>query len=141
MIQHQQKDSELIMESKNVVCDKCSVSLESMKCLEKHMKDKHNDNDDNEPGFYCSECGVLKATKKQLQNHERSHKTAVCPSCRKVLPLWNSHRHIKSCRGQIHGPFQCEQCGKATPENSARSSFVFTSKMFSGDMWQFSTIC
>ena len=30
--QHQQKDSELIMESKNVVCDKCSVSLKSMKC-------------------------------------------------------------------------------------------------------------
>ena len=72
MIQHQQKDSELIMESKNVVCDKCSVSLESMKCLEKHMKDKHNDDDDddNEPSFYCSECGVLKATKKQLKNHE-----------------------------------------------------------------------
>ena len=36
------------------------------------MKDKHNDDDDddNEPSFYCSECGVLKATKKQLQNHE-----------------------------------------------------------------------
>ena len=38
--------------SKNVVCDKCSVSLKSMKCLEKHMKDKHNDDDDNEPSFY-----------------------------------------------------------------------------------------
>ena len=61
----------------------------------------------------CGECGVLKATKKQLQNHERSHKTAVCPSCSKVLPLWNKHKHIKICRGQIHGPFQCDQCGKA----------------------------
>ena len=51
--------------SKNVVCDKCSVSLKSMKCLKKHMKDKHNDDDDddNEPSFYCSECGVSKATK------------------------------------------------------------------------------
>ena len=40
--------------SKNVVCDKCSVSLESMKCLKKHMKDKHNDDDDDDD-FYCSD--------------------------------------------------------------------------------------
>ena len=63
------------------------------------MKDKHNDDDDddddNEPSFYCSECGVLKATKKQLQNHE----------------IYNL-------------------C--STQENSARSDFVITNKMFSG---------
>ncbi len=55
--------------AKNVVCEKWSVTLKSMKCLKKHMKDKHNDDEDNEPGFYCSECGVSKATKNQLQNH------------------------------------------------------------------------
>ena len=29
--------------SKHVVCDKCSLSLKSMKCLENHMKAQHND--------------------------------------------------------------------------------------------------
>ena len=29
--------------SKQVVCDKCFVSLKSMKCLEKHMQDKHSE--------------------------------------------------------------------------------------------------
>ena len=82
--------------SKQVVCDKCSVSLKSMKCLEKHMKDKHND---LETCFYCSECGISKATKKQLQNHERSHKTAVCPHCNKVLTIYNKLKHIEFCRG------------------------------------------
>ena len=32
------------------------------------MKDEHNDDDDddNEPSFYCSECGVSKATKEAV---------------------------------------------------------------------------
>ena len=49
--------------SEQVVCEKCFVSLKSMKCLEKHMKDKHSD---NETCFFCSKCGISKATKKQL---------------------------------------------------------------------------
>ena len=57
--------------SKHVVCDQCSLS---MKCLENHMKAKHNANDSS---FYCSECGVSMATQKQLKNHQRCHKTEV----------------------------------------------------------------
>ena len=60
--------------SKHVACDQCSLSLRSMKCLENHMKAKHNANDSS---FYCSECGVSMATQKQLKNHQRCHKTEV----------------------------------------------------------------
>ena len=98
--------------SQQVVCEKCSISLKSMKCLEKHMRDMHSN---QETCYYCSECGILKATRKQLQNHQQSHKTSVCPSCGKVLPLWNKHKHVKSCRGKVQGQrFHCDQCGKAT---------------------------
>ena len=98
--------------SKQVVCEKFSVSLKSIEYLEKHMRDMHSN---QETCYYCSECGILKATWKQLQNHQRSHKTSVCPSCGKVLPLWNKHKHVKSCQGQVHGQrFHCDQCGKAT---------------------------
>ena len=98
--------------SKQVVCDKCSVSLKSIKCLVKHMRDMHSD---QETCSYCSECGISKATRKQFQNHQRSHKAAVCPSCSKVLPLWNKHNHVKLYRGQVHEQrFHCDQCGKAT---------------------------
>ena len=58
--------------SKHVACDQCSLSLRSMKCLENHMKAKHNANDSS---FYCSECGVSMATRKQLKKHQRCHKT------------------------------------------------------------------
>ena len=77
--------------SQQVVCEKCSISLKSMKYLEKHMRDMHSN---QETCYYCSECGILKATRKQLHNHQRSHKTSVCPSCGKVLPLWNKHKHV-----------------------------------------------
>ena len=98
--------------SKQVACDKCSVSLKSIKCLVKHMRDMHSD---QETCSYCSECGISKATRKQFQNHQRSHKAAVCPSCSKVLPLWNKHNHVKLYRGQVHEQrFHCDQCGKAT---------------------------
>ena len=58
--------------SKHVACDQCSLSLRSMKCLENHMKAKHNANDSS---FYCSECGggVSMATRKQLKNHQICH--------------------------------------------------------------------
>ena len=38
----------------NVVCEICSSTLKSLKNFERHMKSKHK--------FYCSECGVSKAT-------------------------------------------------------------------------------
>ena len=60
--------------NQTVACDQCSLSLRSMKCLENHMKAKHNANDSS---FYCSECGVSMATQKQLKNHQRCHKTEV----------------------------------------------------------------
>ena len=89
-----------IAKSQQVVCEKCSISLKSMKCLEKHMRDMYSD---QESCYYCSECGILKATRKQLQNHGRSHKTAVCPHCSKVLTVWNKLKHIKSCRRKVPG--------------------------------------
>ena len=53
--------------SKQVVCELCSLTLKLMKGLESHKKAKHcNDG----TCFYCSECGILKDTKKQLQNHQ-----------------------------------------------------------------------
>ena len=76
------------------------------------MRDMHSN---QETCYYCSECGISKATRKQFQNHQRSHKTAVCPSCSKVLPFWNKHKHVKLYRGQVHEQrFHCDQCGKAT---------------------------
>ena len=42
--------------SKQVVCEICSLTLKSMKCLEKHKKARHSDDD---TCFYCSECGTL----------------------------------------------------------------------------------
>ena len=82
-----------------------------MKYLERHMKSILS-----QTCFHCSECGVSKATRQQLQSDKRSHKTDVCPHCSKVISLWNKHRHVKSCRGQVHERprFQCDQCGKAT---------------------------
>ena len=56
----------------NVVCEICSSSLKLMKYLERHMKSVHRDT-----CFYCSVCGVPKTTRKQLLNHQVSHKTAV----------------------------------------------------------------
>ena len=38
--------------SKQVVCEICSLTLKSMKCLEKHKKARHSDDD---TCFYCSE--------------------------------------------------------------------------------------
>ena len=42
--------------SKQIVCEICSLTLKSMKCLEKHKKARHSDDD---TCFYCSECGTL----------------------------------------------------------------------------------
>ena len=42
--------------SKQVVCEICSLTLKLMKCLEKHKKARHSDDD---TCFYCSECGTL----------------------------------------------------------------------------------
>ena len=50
--------------SKEVVCEICSLTLKSMKGLESHKKAKHSDDG---TGFYCSECGIMKDTKRQLQ--------------------------------------------------------------------------
>ena len=115
--------------SKQVVCDKCSVSLKSIKCLVKHMRDMHSD---QETCSYCSECGISKATRKQFQNHQRSHKAAVCPSCSKVLPLWNMHKHVKSCWVQVHGQrFHCDQCGKATKtSNRMEQHMIWTYTLY-----------
>ena len=49
---------------KQVVCEICSLTLKSMKGLESHKKAKHSDDG---TGFYCSECGIMKDTKRQLQ--------------------------------------------------------------------------
>jgi len=65
--------------------------------------------------FYCSECGISKTTRKQLNNHGRTHKTGVCPHCRKVMLYENKHKHIKSCQRKVPGQrFQCDQCEKYT---------------------------
>ena len=42
--------------SKQVVCEICSLTLKSMKCLEKHKKARHSDDD---TCFYCSEWRTL----------------------------------------------------------------------------------
>ena len=93
------------------------------------MRDMHSN---QETCYYCSECGILKATRKQLQNHQRSHKTSVCPSCGKVLPLWNKHKHVKSCQGQVHGQrFHCDQCGKATKtSNGMEQHMIWTYMLY-----------
>ena len=72
--------------SKQIVCEICSLTLKSMKGLESHKKAKHSDDG---TCFYCSECGISKDTKKQLQNHQRRHKTVICPPCNNVLSLWD----------------------------------------------------
>ena len=38
--------------SKQIVCEICSLTLKLMKCLEKHKKARHSDDD---TCFYCSE--------------------------------------------------------------------------------------
>ena len=57
------------------ICEICSVSLNSLTRLEKHKEEKHG----NEKLFYCDDCGVAKKTTKELRDHQRSHKTSVCP--------------------------------------------------------------
>ena len=32
-------------------------------------------------------CGIPKKTSKELRDHQRSHKTSVCPQCEKVISL------------------------------------------------------
>ena len=51
--------------SKHVVCEICSLTLKSMKGLENHKKAKHNDDG---TCFFCSECGISKDSRKQLEN-------------------------------------------------------------------------
>ena len=65
------------------ICEVCSVSLNSLTRLEKHKEEKHG----NEKLFYCDDCGVAKKTTKELRDHQRSHKTSVCPRCEKVISL------------------------------------------------------
>ena len=66
------------------ICEVCSVSLNSLTRLEKHKEEKHG----NEKLFYCDDCGVAKKTK-ELRDHQRSHKTSVCPRCEKAISLLN----------------------------------------------------
>ena len=66
-------------------CFICSVSLNSLTRLEKHKEEKHG----NEKLFYCDDCGVAKKTTKELRDHQRSHKTSVCPRCEKAISLKN----------------------------------------------------
>ena len=92
-------------------CFICSVSLNSLTRLEKHREEKH----ENEKLFYCDDCGVAKKTTKELRDHQRSHKTSVCPGCVKAISLKikNMSKHMKICQG--HGSkFQCDQCDKTT---------------------------
>ena len=67
------------------ICEVCSVSLNSLTRLEKHKEEKHG----NEKLFYCDDCGVAKKTTKELRDHQRSHKTSVCPRCEKAISLKN----------------------------------------------------
>ena len=41
----------------------------------------------NEKLFCCDECGVSNNTKRQLNDHQRYHKTSDCPRCDKVVSL------------------------------------------------------
>ena len=66
-------------------CFICSVSLNSLTRLEKHKEEKHG----NEKLFYCDDCGVAKKTTTELRDHQRSHKTSVCPRCEKAISLKN----------------------------------------------------
>ena len=56
----------------NVVCEICSSTLKSMKYLERHMKSILS-----QTCFHCSECGVSKATRQQLQSHKSSKLMSV----------------------------------------------------------------
>ena len=67
------------------ICEVRSVSLNSLIRLEKHKEEKHG----NEKLFYCDDCGVAKKTTKELRDHQRSHKTSVCPRCEKAISLKN----------------------------------------------------
>ena len=67
------------------ICEVCSVSLNSLTRLEKLKEEKHG----NEKLFYCDDCGTPKKTSKELRDHQRSHKTSVCPRCEKAISLKN----------------------------------------------------
>ena len=72
------------------ICEVFSVSLNSLTRLEKHKEEKHG----NEKLFYCDDCGVAKKTTKELRDHQRSHKTSVCPRCEKAISLKNKSKHM-----------------------------------------------
>ena len=51
--------------------------------IAKHKKEENG----NEKLFCCDECGVSNNTKRQLNDHQRYHKTSDCPRCDKVVSL------------------------------------------------------
>ena len=87
----------------------CSVTQNSLTRLEKHKEEKHG----NEKLYYCDDCSISKKKMKELRDHQRSHKTSVCPGCVKAISLKNISKHMKICQG--HGSkFQCDQYDKTT---------------------------
>ena len=77
--------------------------------LEIHQQQKHRDT-----SLCCPVCGMSKDSARQLQRHQRAHKTTSCPKCDKALTLNNKSRHIKTCQGNGVKLYQCDQCEAAT---------------------------
>ena len=53
--------------------------------IAKHKKEENG----NEKLFCCDECGVSNNTKRQLNDHQRYHKTSDCPRCDNAVSLQN----------------------------------------------------
>ena len=91
------------------ICKFCSVTLKSLTRLEKHKEEKHG----NEKLYYCDDCSISKKKMKELRDHQRSHKTSVCPGCEKAISLKYMSKHMKICQGH-ESKFQCDQCDSRT---------------------------
>ena len=71
------------------LADTCILLYRPVSSTHKHSKNN----------YCCDECGIVKDTRKKLQDHQRSHKTGICYKSAKTISCQNMPKHLKICKG------------------------------------------
>ena len=120
-------------------CTICSKQIQTMELLNVHMKNNHNDSDNDRitrltetvqkylnsevptklPIFDCSECGVIFKTSNEQNDHNKTHHTClqesniVCELCDKVfLTRKEKSSHKMFVHTVSTETMKCEYCGE-----------------------------